>query len=223
MESSVYDLNQRVVNCKKCPRLIGDISEVATVKIKRFRHETYWGKPVPGFGDFNPKVLLLGLAPAAHGANRTGRMFTGDSSGDWLTKALYETGFANQRTSENLKDGLKLNEIYLSASARCAPPKNKPTKFEIENCRSFLMEELELFRNVEIILALGAIAFKNVLATLNLKGLPFGHNKLFQLDEKRALLSSYHPSRQNTQTGRLLWSNWLAIFQRVRKYIDASK
>lgn len=180
----------------------------------------YWGKPVPGFGDPNAEVLIIGLAPAAHGANRTGRMFTGDSSGDWLYKALYETGFANQPESYSIEDGLKLKNVYITAIGRCAPPQNKPTSEEIKNCSPYLESEIELLKNVKVILCLGGLSFNRFCKLHQLKGLKFSHQGSYPLDNGKVLVSSYHPSRQNTNTGKLKWEDWLRVFVAVRKLIE---
>jgi uracil-DNA glycosylase len=216
---SLSRLNHQIVRCTRCPRLVAHRENVALVKVKRFADQQYWGKPVPGFGDENPKVLIIGPAPAAHGANRTGRMFTGDSSGDWLYRALYETGFANKPHSIGTGDGMILRDVYITASIRCAPPQNKPLPEEISNCRAFLHEELAIFNQVKVFLALGQIAFKNITILLDIRGLKFGHNQLYHLKDGRFLLCSYHPSRQNTQTGFLSWHEWVKIFLHVHKLI----
>jgi len=156
---TLHVLNTRIIKCKKCPRLAKYIAGVAKVKARRYNDWEYWGKPLPGFGDPDAKLLIIGLAPAAHGGNRTGRMFTGDSSGDWLMRALFESGFANQPTSERRDDGLKLKSAYIAAIVRCAPPENKPSKEEIANCSCYLAEELKILKNVRVVLTLGAIAF----------------------------------------------------------------
>lgn len=208
-------LNNEIINCRKCPRLAIYIREIAAVKVKRYRHESYWGRPVPGLGDQKAEVLMLGLAPAAHGATRTGRMFTGDSSGDWLIKALYETGFANQPVSVSKTDGLRLNNIFISSSLRCAPPGNKPLKSEILNCRQYFLAEESLLRGVKVVITLGRIAFDNYCQMHSLK-LKFGHLTSYKIGENKTLISSFHPSRQNTQTGKLVWNEWLKVFQLSR-------
>ncbi len=213
---TIEEINKEIINCKKCPRLIHYIDEVAQVKVKRHRLENYWGKPVPGFGDKNARVLILGLAPAAHGANRTGRMFTGDSSGDWLYKALYETGFANQPDSYASNDGLTLKDIYIVALAHCAPPQNKPAREEIINCREHLLHHLQAMPQAAIFLTLGQMAFTNLCQIYNLRGLKFTHNGEFDFAEGKKIITSYHPSRQNTQTGKLIWMDWIAVFQKIR-------
>jgi len=214
-------LQERVVSCRRCPRLIRHISAVARQKAPRYRSWEYWGKPLPSFGDPCAQLLIIGLAPAAHGGNRTGRMFTGDASGDWLIKALHETGFANQPQSISLNDGLRLRSAYITAIVRCAPPKNKPVKKEISNCSEYLAEELRLLKDVRIVLTLGRIAFDNYLRNIEMeKGRRprFRHGSIYRFGEKAPLLVvSYHPSRQNTQTGRLKWNMWLKVFENVRK------
>ncbi len=194
----------------------------------RFRDQEYWGRPVPGFGDPAARLLLVGLAPAAHGANRTGRMFTGDSSGDWLYEALHRCGFASQPTSVAQGDGLTLTDCYVTASARCAPPDNKPTAQELVRCRPFLVEELHALDRVRTIVSLGAIAHRSFLeaagwwtALAPKARPPFGHGREAVLPDGRVLLSSYHPSRQNTNTGRLTRVMWHAIFQRARALVES--
>ena len=212
-------LNGQIIRCNRCPRLISYIQQVAKIKVRRFRNDQYWGKPVPGFGDVDGRVLIVGLAPGAHGANRTGRMFTGDSSGDWLFKALSETGFANQPMSQSRTDGLVLRDVFISASIRCAPPKNRPTAPEIANCSRFLLKEWELLKNIKLVLALGHIAFDVCLRYLypDFKPKPpFQHGRSYEFNQHPLLVASYHPSRQNTQTGRLDWNAWRTIFTRIR-------
>ncbi len=217
-------LKEEIIGCQRCPRLSEYIREVARKKVKRFAKEDYWGKPLPGFGDPKAKLLIVGLAPAAHGGNRTGRMFTGDSSGNWLARALYETGFANKPESVNKDDGLELKDAYITAVVRCAPPENKPTREEMENCNTFLVKELEILREVKVILCLGSIALKGTLMALKklyptaqLRGMKFGHSLIYKPEGlPYTLMTSYHPSRQNTQTGRLKWEDWVGVFERVR-------
>lgn len=214
-------LNHDIVHCVKCPRLVKYIREVAEVKVKRHREEAYWGRPVPGLGDERAKVLVLGLAPAAHGATRTGRMFTGDASGDWLIKALYETGFANQPTSVHKDDGLELKDIYIASSLRCAPPANKPLKSEILNCREYFLREKQLLTGTKVIITLGKIAFDNYCQMFGIK-LKFGHLLQYELAGRKTLISSFHPSKQNTQTGKLLWYDWLQVFVTARKLMEGN-
>lgn len=222
MSSNLQELNSIIINCKKCPRLARYIATVAKVKVKRYNDWDYWGRPLPGFGDPNAKILIIGLAPAAHGGNRTGRMFTGDSSGDWLMRALYESGFANQPTSERRDDGLKLKSAYITAIVRCAPPGNKPNKQEIENCSCYLVEELKILKGVRVILALGALAFNTYTSMQGIKGLKFKHGAFYNLSDNLTLVASYHPSRQNTQTGKLIWNDWINVFRKIRNIINSN-
>ena len=180
--------------------------------------EKYWGKPLTGFGDINAELLIIGLAPAAHGGNRTGRMFTGDSSGDWLARVLYEFGFANKPASQRINDGFQLTNAYITASVRCAPPENKPSRDELDNCSTYLQEELNLLRNVRVIICLGKIAFESCSKLLEIKS-GFSHGKVIS-HEKFDIVCSYHPSRQNTQTGRLHWEQWLKIFATSKTLLD---
>jgi uracil-DNA glycosylase family 4 len=224
MSEALARINNSVVNCNLCPRLSQYIEEVSEIKVKRFREQLYWAKPLPSFGDPNAKLLILGLAPAAHGGNRTGRMFTGDSSGTWVARALYETGFANIGTSDSINDGLILNDAYITAAVRCAPPGNLPTRSELSNCSRFLLQELDVLNsNLKIIVALGKIAFDAYCNCENLKKLKFVHGAYFSVDKGKILLASYHPSRQNTNTGRLTWNMWIKIFRFARQVIDNAK
>jgi len=210
------ELNTKIIACKKCPRLAKYIRAVAKEKVRRYSEWEYWGRPLPGFGDPDAKLLIIGLAPAAHGGNRTGRMFTGDSSGDWLMRALHASGFANQDTSERNDDGLTLKGAYITAIARCAPPNNKPAKEEIKNCSCYLLDELKLLKKVKVVLTLGALAFNTYTSMHNIKGLKFVHGVFYALNDVM-LVASYHPSRQNTQTGKLKWDAWLGVFNKIRK------
>ncbi|HEX6561265.1 MAG TPA: uracil-DNA glycosylase [Nitrososphaera sp.] len=211
-------LNSRVVACKKCPRLAKYIRKVGSEKVKRFSGETYWARPLPSWGDPDARLLIVGLAPAAHGGNRTGRMFTGDSSGDWLAKAMHGAGFASKPTSRALDDGLVLTGAYITAAARCAPPDNKPTPQELSNCASYLEAELAVLKNVKVVLALGRIAFDAYCRTVGARGLAFSHGAQHRV-AGRVLLASYHPSRQNTNTGRLTWEMWAEIFATARSLL----
>jgi uracil-DNA glycosylase family 4 len=218
-----YDkLNDLIVNCKKCQRLSLYICKVAKEKVKRFNNEKYWGKPLTGFGDLNAELLIVGLAPAAHGGNRTGRMFTGDSSGEWLARALYLHGFANKPTSISRDDGFELKNAYVTAAVRCAPPKNKPTKDELNNCSDYLRNELEILRNIKVIICLGKVAFDSCCKLISIKGIRFSHAKLFTY-EKFTIICSYHPSKQNTQTGRLGWNQWSKVFSKAKRILDEIK
>lgn len=201
-QSSVSKLNKKIIHCQKCPRLSSYIKNVAHAKVKRYAHEKYWGKPLSGFGDPKAELFIIGLAPAAHGGNRTGRMFTGDSSGDWVAKVLYYNGFATKPTSQKIDDGFDLINAYITAAVKCAPPQNKPTKEEISTCSDYLYEELFLLKNIKVIICLGKIAFDALKYILGIKQQKFFHGNSFSYDNK-TILCSYHPSRQNTQTGRL--------------------
>lgn len=215
-------LRNEIIQCERCPRLREHCREVARVKRRAYLDWEYWGKPVPAFGDPNARLLILGLAPGAHGANRTGRMFTGDSSGDYLYRALHTTGFASQPTSKSVDDGLELRDAYITASGRCAPPDNKPLPQELANCRPYLLRELELLVNVRVVVVLGRIAFDTYLATLPKRKKPaFGHDVLHDLGEGLPrLITSYHPSQQNTSTGKLTDAMLTAVFQRARRLLD---
>lgn len=221
-------LQSEIENCARCERLREHCNNVAAVKRRAYRDWEYWGKPVPAFGDPHARVLILGLAPAAHGANRTGRMFTGDRSGDWLYRALYKTKFASQPESIRRDDGLILTGAYITASARCAPPDNKPTLEELRNCRTYLERELDLMPQVRVVVALGKIAFDHYLEILKSRGVirsraafAFGHNRSFTTAPGQpVLLSSYHPSQQNTSTGKLTEKMLLDVFRQARRLAD---
>ncbi len=213
---SIAALNKKIENCKKCPRLSQYIIEVAKNKVRRFTDQDYYGKPLSGFGDIKAKLFIVGLAPAAHGGNRTGRMFTGDSSGDWVAKVMHKYGFASIPTSQTSDDGLVLSNAYITAAVRCAPPQNKPTKEEMEVCSDYLNQEYQILKNITVILCLGKIAYDAVCKLIKVKPEKFGHNKLFEYDSVK-VLTSYHPSKQNTQTGRLTWKEWSAVFQKAKK------
>jgi uracil-DNA glycosylase family 4 len=211
-------LEARIVDCRLCPRLVAWREEVAQVKRASFAGETYWGRPVPGFGDPDARVLVLGLAPAAHGANRTGRVFTGDRSGDWLFASLHRTGFANQATSVSVDDGLELTDVWVAAAVRCAPPANKPTPVERDTCLPYAREEVELLANVRVVVCLGAFAWDAALRILGpVRPRPkFGHLAEAAVGG-RLLLGSYHPSQQNTFTGVLTEPMTDAVFRRARE------
>lgn len=218
MLSELDRLNGRVVGCRKCPRLATYIREVGREKAKRFSGEKYWAKPLPSWGDPHARLLIVGLAPAAHGGNRTGRMFTGDSSGDWLARALHQNGLANKSTSSAKDDGLVLHDAYVTAAARCAPPDNKPLPSELASCSKYLSAELDILRNVQVVLALGKIAFDAYCKTAGARGLAFSHGARFKVSG-RTLLASYHPSRQNTNTGRLTWEMWSDVFRTAKSML----
>jgi uracil-DNA glycosylase len=215
----LYRLNYDVIGCTSCPRLSQYVRQIGQQKIKRFLHEEYWARPLPSWGDPNARLLIVGLAPAAHGGNRTGRMFTGDGSGDWLARALYETGFASIPTSRSKDDGLVLNDAYITAAIRCAPPGNKPLPSELANCSRYLVAELQILDNVKVIVMLGKIGFMACCRAAGLTGLIFSHGAYYEINGK-VLLASYHPSRQNTNTGKLTWQMWLDIFKKARSILD---
>lgn len=207
-----------IATCRACPRLVEWRERVAREKRAAFRDQEYWGRGVPGFGDFEAKVVVVGLAPAAHGANRTGRMFTGDRSGDWLYSSLWRTGFANQPTSVAKDDGLELSGIWITAPVRCAPPANKPTPQERDNCYPFLARELDLLRNAKVFVALGAFGYQVLANNLGLRPRPkFRHGLEVELGDGRFVIASYHVSQQNTFTGRLTEEMTDNIFIRARE------
>ena len=216
IESSLGRLNATVTRCTLCPRLSDYIKKVGMEKVKRYAHEDYWARPLPSWGDPNARLLVVGLAPAAHGGNRTGRMFTGDSSGDWLVRAMHEAGFASMPTSMSRDDGLVLNDAYVTAALRCAPPGNKPTSLELANCSQYLSAEIKMLKNVRVILALGRIAFEAYCRAADIKGASFHHGLHYSQLDGKSLMASYHPSRQNTNTGRLSWNMWLEVFRMAR-------
>ena len=219
-------LNDEIIVCRKCPRLVRWREKVAHEKRHAYLEWEYWGKPVPGFGDPSAELLILGLAPAAHGANRTGRMFTGDRSGDFLYRALYRTGFASQPTSIRRDDGLKLAGAYITATLRCAPPANKPLPSEVRNCRPYLEREIELLRP-RAVLALGAIALRTYLVLLKERGeiervaaFPFRHGAEYQLPGGLPrVFTSYHPSQQNTFTGKLTEAMLVRLLRQIRRFL----
>jgi uracil-DNA glycosylase family 4 len=219
-------LQRRIVACTRCPRLTAYRAQVARDKRRQYRDWEYWGKPLPSFGDAHARLLIIGLAPAAHGGNRTGRMFTGDQSGDWVYGTLHRFGFANQPTSQHRHDGLVLHDAYITAAVRCVPPDNKPARAELEACRAYLVRELRWLRGVRVIVPLGKIALDAYGAARRALGLPsvriaFAHGAEVRLPEGALLIVSYHPSRQNTQTGRLTRAMFEAIFARARQELDA--
>ncbi len=226
---SLARVRRDVLACVGCPRLRQWCREVASVKVKRFRDHDYCGQPVPGFGDPDARLLVVGLAPAAHGANRTGRVFTGDRSGDFLFAALHRAGFANQPTSVARDDGLKLEGCYVTAAARCAPPANRPTTEELRRCGAFLRRELSLLPRLEVTLALGAVAMKALLGVLREQGRvhgrqarAFGHGLAHDLGDGFKLFASYHPSQQNTFTGRLTAEGFDAVLRDVNRHLGRS-
>jgi uracil-DNA glycosylase family 4 len=213
-------LADEITRCTRCPRLVAYRERVAREKRRMYRDEEYWGRPVPGFGDPAARILILGLAPGAHGSNRTGRMFTGDRSGDFLYRALHSAGLASQPESVRRGDGLMLRDVFVSAACRCAPPANKPTPEEIRNCRPWLERELALLARVRVVVTLGRIAFDDYLGLLHDEGriqrrsaFVFAHNRAHETGpDLPKLISSYHPSQQNTQTGKLTFAMFREVF-----------
>lgn len=223
---ALANLNADIIGCTRCPRLVIYRELVAQQKKRQYREWSYWGKPIPGFGDPRARLYILGLAPAAHGGNRTGRIFTGDRSGDWLYEALHRFGFANQATSTHVNDGLTLTDCYIGATVRCAPPANKPTLDEFTACRPFVLGELQELRRVRVVVALGKIAFDHYLkASRELGGESphprpqFGHGTMYQLPSGVTLLGSYHPSQQNTFTGTLTRPMFHRIFFEAKRQL----
>ena len=211
------ELERRVVACRACPRLVSWRERVAEEKRSAYRHETYWGRPVPGFGDPAARVYVLGLAPAAHGGNRTGRVFTGDRSGDWLFAALHRAGFADRPVSRHRDDGLRLDGLWIGAAVRCAPPANRPTPAERDRCLPYAREELALMPDVRVIVCLGGFAWQAAALLLGLRPRPrFGHGAEVSLSGDRVLLGCFHPSQQNTFTGRLTEPMMDAVLVRAR-------
>lgn len=216
-------LNHRIVGCELCPRLRSHCRAVARLGKREFAGHEYWARPVPGFGDPEARLLIVGLAPGAHGSNRTGRPFTGDASGAWLYEALYRYGWASQPLSRASDDGLVLTDCYITAAARCAPPDNRPTREELDRCRPYLEAELELLTSTRVVLALGRIGWESWLRAAGWWGRlgtgarpQFAHGAETVLPNRMILVSSYHPSRQNTNTGRLTRPMWYSVFQRIR-------
>lgn len=235
--SKLENLQKVVIRCRKCPRLVAYLDQFSTLKPRRFRDWDYWAKPLPSFGDPNARVLIVGLAPAANGGNRTGRMFTGDRSGEWLFGALHRFGFANHPNSSYRDDDFALTDCYITATIRCAPPGNKPLPGEIENCRPYFLEELDLLTNLKVIVPLGQIAFSQTLRSLRLKGfevppLSFGHGKAYEISkgdvvrnpnsrlQTVTLVVTYHPSQQNTQTGKLTKVMFDQVFKMITNRLE---
>ena len=224
MADSLNILNRQIIACGLCPRLRTYGREVARVKRRAYLDWEYWGKPVPGFGDPHARVLVIGLAPGAHGAHRTGRMFTGDRSGDFLYRALYETGLASQPESRSREDGLGLRDTYITAAVRCAPPDNKPLPEELGRCRPYLERELDLLKEVRVVVALGGVALRTYLGILRDRGaikslaaFPFGHDRVYRPGPGLpVLIASYHPSQQNTSTGKLTAAMLRQVFERAK-------
>ncbi len=221
--SKLEQLNEEIVACRRCARLVEWREEVARVKRKAYIDQEYWGKPVPGFGDPNARVVVVGLAPGAHGSNRTGRNFTGDASGAFLYPALHRAGFANQPSALSRDDGLVLRDLYITASGRCAPPENKPTPEELDNCQPFLERDLQILKP-RVIVCLGSIAFARVLRIYSARNSAwkFGHGALYRLENGTWILCSYHPSQQNTLTGKLTVKMFDDIWKKAKSLLDES-
>ena len=224
---ALHVLQQTISECTICPRLTEYRQHIARTKVRRFQDWTYWGRPIPGFGDAKARLFVVGLAPAAHGGNRTGRVFTGDRSGDWLYEALYHFGFASQPESTNKKDGMRLRDCYIAAVVRCAPPQNKPMREEFDSCRPYLLEELRLLRHVNVVVALGKIGFDEFLKAFRELGhsigspVPkFGHGRVYTLPGTITLIGSYHPSQQNTFTGTLTRPMFHQVFRLAQQYLS---
>lgn len=236
---SITSIQEQIIDCFRCPRLVEWRERMAREKVRRFSGEQYWGRPVPSFGDSSARLLILGLAPAAHGGNRTGRVFTGDRSGDWLFRALYRAGFANQPASTHRGDGLRLSDCYITAVIHCAPPDNKPLPDEISNCRPYLLGEIDLLDSVQVVVALGKLAFDTAIGVIGLEGSglkdsptapkravrkpKFTHGAECLLKGGRTLIASFHPSQQNTFTGKLTEPMFDRIFMRANELIGRAR
>jgi len=225
---SLDAVGRTVVACERCPRLRAWCLKIAEERKRAFRDQVYWGKPVPAYGDPHARLLIIGLAPAAHGGNRTGRIFTGDSSGNWLYGALHKFGFSNQPDSTGRDDGLKLTDTYVTAAGHCAPPANKPTREELDACQPYLEAEIRLLPTVRVVVALGRVGWERWLRAAGWwdrlavrERPPFGHGVETRMADGTLLITSYHPSRQNTHTGRLTRPMWEAIFRRAKTVLDA--
>ena len=225
--TSLDELNAQIVACERCPRLRAYCTQIAAVRRRAYADWEYWGRPVPSFGDAKARVLILGLAPGAHGSNRTGRPFTGDGSGDFLYPVLHETGFASQARAVSRDDKMKLKSLWITSVARCAPPGNKPAPEELRNCAPWLDEEMRLLRNLQVVVCLGRIAFDGLLAWAqrtqvleSRSGYVFGHGAEYTLPNGLAVITSYHPSLQNTNTGKLTKPMFLAVFKRARQLAE---
>ena len=224
MIDNFQSLNSRIIKCKKCPRLVKFRKKIANEKRKQYINQHYWGKPINGFGDSKAEILFVGLAPAAHGGNRTGRVFTGDKSSEFLYKCLYKAKISNQSYSINLNDGLKLKNAFITTALKCVPPGDKPTKIELNNCFGFFKKEIEHLKNLKIIVALGKIAFDACVdfykSNYNFnKKIKFGHSKFYQLPNDILLIGSYHPSPRNVNTGRININKMTSLFKKIEKII----
>ena len=224
MSLNISKLNKTITKCRKCPRLVKFRKKISKEKRKQYINETYWGKPITGFGDLNGKILFVGLAPAAHGGTRTGRVFTGDKSSDFLYKCLYRAKISNQNTSTHLNDGLKLNNAFITTALKCVPPGDKPLKKELDSCFIYFKEEINLLRNLKIIVALGKIAFDACVyfykSNYNFSDkLKFGHNNIYKLPNDILLVGCYHPSPRNVNTGRINEKKMTSLFKKVKNLV----
>ena len=225
-KSHLLELNSRIIKCFECKRLVNFREKIAKHKRKTYQNETYWGKPIVGFGDENAKLLIIGLAPAAHGGNRTGRVFTGDKSSDFLFKCLNEVKISNQDSSHHIDDGLKLFNTYLTLSLKCVPPEDKPTRQELLNCFKYFKAEINCLKNIQIILALGKIAFDTIIQFYNLeyktklKGHKFSHGREFELPDNKVLVGCYHPSPRNVNTGRIDFNKFVSLLKSIKSKLN---
>ena len=223
MNHNISNLNNKITKCKLCPRLINFRDQIVKNKRKQFINEKYWGKPITGFGEINANILFVGLAPAAHGGTRTGRVFTGDKSSDFLYKCLYKAKMSNQPTSENKNDGLKLYNTYITTALKCVPPGDKPTPLELRTCFNYFKKEIDLLKNIKIIVALGKIAFDACIQFykenyfLENKNHKFAHGTKYQLPDKKTLIGCYHPSPRNVNTGRINEKKMVSLFNKIKK------
>ena len=225
-KSNLLELNSKIIKCIECKRLVKFRKKIAKDKRKMYQNEIYWGKPIVGFGDESAKLLIIGLAPAAHGGNRTGRVFTGDKSSDFLFKCLNEVKISNQDSSNHIKDGLKLINAYLTLSLKCVPPEDKPTKQELLNCFKYFKAEINYLKNIKIILALGKIAFDSIIQFYNLeyntklKNYKFSHGGEFILPENKILVGCYHPSPRNVNTGRIDFKKFVSLLKSIKNKLN---
>ena len=222
MNLNLNSLNNKIIKCRACPRLIKFREKIIKNKRKQFKDEVYWGKPITGFGDPNGKILIVGLAPAAHGGTRTGRVFTGDKSSDFLYKCLFNAKISNQSTSNHINDGLKLKEAFITPALKCVPPEDKPLKIELENCSKFFNNELNILKNLKVVVALGKIAFDTCKIFYKEKfhipnEFQFGHGKIYKLENGVKLVGCYHPSPRNVNTGRINEKKMTNLFKKVKK------
>ena len=225
MISNFENLKKKIINCRKCPRLIKFRKKIVKNKRKQFIDQKYWGKPITGFGDINAQILFVGLAPAAHGGTRTGRVFTGDKSSDFLYKCLHKANISNKNKSNHINDGLKLKNAFITAALKCVPPEDKPNKDEITNCSKFFQKEINLLKNLKVVVALGKIAFDTCVNFYKInygfsEKIKFGHNLKYKLPNNITLVGCYHPSPRNVNTGRIDENKMLKLLKKVQKVLD---